>query len=110
MLQEVLVNKVVARFVDGRVIKGSTSDFVAAKNMFHVAVHDAPPGSKPVPVEFKDLKAVFFVKDFAGDPTYKDYQEFDSSRPIVGRKMKVIFKDGEVLVGTTQGYLPGRPG
>ena len=24
--------------------------------------------------------------------------------------MQVTFKDGEVLVGTTQGYQPGRPG
>jgi hypothetical protein len=28
----------------------------------------------------------------------------------VGRKIRVRFKDGEVLVGTTQGYQPGRPG
>ncbi len=26
-----------------------------------------------------------------------------------GRKIKVVFKDGEVLAGTTTGYQPGRP-
>jgi hypothetical protein len=28
----------------------------------------------------------------------------------VGKKIKVIFRDGEELVGTTQGYQTGRPG
>jgi hypothetical protein len=37
-------------------------------------------------------------------------QEFDPARPVLGRKIKVIFNDGEVLVGTTQGYQTGRPG
>jgi hypothetical protein len=26
------------------------------------------------------------------------------------RKIRVVFADGETLVGTTQGYQPGRPG
>ena len=30
--------------------------------------------------------------------------------PPVGRRIKVAFRDGEVLVGTTTGYQPGRPG
>ena len=50
------------------------------------------------------------VKDFAGDPQYQDKKEFDSTRPVTGRKIKVVFKDGELLIGTTQGYQPGRPG
>src|ERR1051326_5533940 len=89
-------------------LKGSTGDFVPARKLFHVTVESAPPGSKPIPVHFKDLKAVFFVKDFAGNPSYQDYQELDPNRPVLGRKMKVVFNDGEVVVGTTQGYLPGR--
>jgi hypothetical protein len=28
----------------------------------------------------------------------------------MGRKIKVVFADVEVIVGTTQGYQPGRPG
>ena len=30
--------------------------------------------------------------------------------PLGGKKMRVVFQDGEVLLGTTQGYQPGRPG
>ena len=108
-MSQVLVNKVVARFADGRTIKGSTADFVATKPAFHVAVADSPPRSKPVLVEIKDLKAVFFVKDLVGKPQQQDRQAFDPVHPVVGRKIKVVFQDGELLMGTTQGYKPGRP-
>jgi len=90
-------------------IKGTTSDFVPAKDFFHVAPADAVAG-KPTLVPVKELKAVFFVKDFAGRPDYNPKNEFDSERPPAGRKIKVVFSDGEVIVGTTQGYQPGRPG
>jgi hypothetical protein len=102
------LNKVVARFRDGRMVKGSTSDFVPAKESFHVAEADAPRGTKPVLVQVKDLKAVFFVKDFAGRPDYNPTNEFEGTTQ--GRKIRVVFSDGEVIVGTTQGYQPGRPG
>jgi hypothetical protein len=48
------------------------------------------------------LKAVFFVRDFAGDPSRVDSSEFDSANH--GRKVEVTFADGEVLRGTTLGY------
>jgi hypothetical protein len=104
------LNKVVARFRDGRMVKGSTSDFVPAKEFFHVASTDAADGPRPKLVHVKDLKAIFFVKDFAGRPDYKPTNEFEGDRTPAGRKIKVVFSDGEVIVGTTQGYNPGRPG
>jgi hypothetical protein len=103
-------NKVVARFADGRVLKGSTSDFIPTKAFFHLVVVGAKPGSKPLQIQTKDLKAVFFVKDFVGNPKYEAQQEFDPGRTPPGRKVKIVFNDGEVLVGTTQGYQPNRPG
>jgi hypothetical protein len=103
-------NKIVARYSDGRMMKGSTSDFMPNKELFHVVPVDAPPGSKPLDVFVKDLKAVFFVKDFDGNPQYREKKDFDPSKPVPGRKIKVVFKDGEIMTGTTQGYQPGRPG
>ena len=44
------------------------------------------------------------------NPGYEERKDFDPSRPLSGRKIKVLFKDGETIVGTTQGYQPGRPG
>ena len=104
------MNKVVARFSDGRMVKGSTGDFVPAKEFFHVAPVDAPKGTKPTLVQVKDLKAIFFVKDFVGRPDYTPTNEFEGDKAPAGRKIKVVFADGETIVGTTQGYQPGRPG
>jgi hypothetical protein len=104
------MNQIVARFTDGSLTKGFTSDFLPNKDLFHLTPADAGPGAKPLEVRLTGLKAVFFVKDFAGDPHYQDRQDFDAYRIGAGRKLRVRFRDGEVLVGTTQGYLPGRPG
>jgi hypothetical protein len=106
----VAMNKVVARFADGRVVKGTTSDFVPGKETFHVDQAGAPQGTRPVAVGVKDLKAVFFVKDLRGKPQHVERNTFDVSRPPAGRRVRVVFQDGEVLAGTTQGYQPGRPG
>ncbi len=103
-------NKIVVRYQDGRLLKGSTVDFFPNKETFHVVLADAQAGAKPVEVFVRDLKAVFFVKDFVGNSAYNDNKEFTQSKPVVGRKIKVTFKDNEVLTGTTQGYQPGRPG
>lgn len=104
------MNKVVARFVDGRLLRGLTFDFEPSRAHFHINAADAPPGSKPVEVHLKELKALFFVRDFAGDPQHHDRKEFDPAKPPMGRKIRVVFKDGETLVGITPGYHPGRPG
>jgi hypothetical protein len=104
------VNKVVARFADGRMVKGMTADFFPAKDLFHVSVANAPAGAQPVEIRAMELKALFFVRDFEGDPDHDEQNEFDASRPPAGRRIKVVFKDGEVLLGTTTGYQRGRPG
>ena len=100
-------NKVVARYRDGRMVKGLTTDFLPNRDFFHVAPDE---GGNPVTVRHGELKAIFFVRDYEGDATHRPTNEFDSSRPVVGRKLRVVFEDGEVIVGTTQGYQPGRPG
>ena len=100
-------NRVVARFQDGRMVKGTTLDFLPTRGQFHVAPEE---GGAPVTVTVAELKAVFFVREFAGDPKHLKTNEFDASRPPQGRRIQVLFADGEVLAGTTTGYQPGRPG
>lgn len=104
------MNKVVARMADGRLIKGTTADFVPNKDTFHIREASAAVGSKPLEVSMKVLKALFFVKDYVGNRLRAKKNEFDSKQPVAGRRIQVIFKDGEVLKGTTTGYQPGRPG
>ena len=103
-------NKIVVRYQDGRISKGVTGDFFPNKDLFHLFPVNALPGTKPIKVSIQELKAVFFVKTFEGNPEYNDKKELEADKTVVGRKIRVIFKDGEVLVGTTHGYQPGRPG
>ena len=102
-------NKIVIRYVDKRIEKGITTDFAPNKENFHVTPVGFKPGDKPLEVRIKDLKAVFFVKDFSGNPDYQDKKDFEAGKSVVGRKIRVLFKDGEELVGTTMGYQPDRP-
>ncbi len=102
--------RVVMRFADGRLIKGYTNDFFPNKPMFHVRPSESELTDKGVEVLTKELKAVFFVKDFTGDAAYNEKKDFMDDQHPTGRKVEVRFADGEVLVGSTLGYDPNRIG
>jgi hypothetical protein len=103
-------SKIVAHFLDGTILKGITNDFAPNRDRFHLALLDAAPGTKPMQIEVPKLKAVYFVKSFGGDPEHDEAASFDPRRPMAGRRVRVLFQDGEQLVGITQGYHPDRPG
>lgn len=102
-------NRIVIRYADGRTLKGFTTDFIAGKDFFHITATGSA-SDKPTPVSVSDLKAIFFVKDLVGNAKHKERNAFDPSKPVAGRKISVRFKDGEQIVGLTQGYKPGRAG
>lgn len=104
-------NRVVARYLDGRTLKGQTADFLPTRPSFHV-IPSSQVGTaiQVVEVKIADLKAVFFVKDLVGDAAYNEAKAFAPAVRAVGRKVQVEFADGETVVGTTQGYQPDRPG
>jgi len=101
-------NRIVVRYQDGRLTKGFTTDFMPNKDVFHVTPSDALPGAKTVTVNMLELKAVFFVKDFGGNREYHDKAIVDEH--IHGRKIEVIFRDGETIGGKTEGYNPQKLG
>ena len=53
-------------------------------------------------IPLSQLKALFFVREFAGDPTLIEMKVF--SEPQQGRKMEVTFRDNEIMVGSTLTY------
>jgi hypothetical protein len=102
--------RVVARYSDTRVVKGYAVLFHPEGGVLHLSP-PAPAAAEPVEVRLADLKAVFFVRDFAGDPRYRERKTFTGTDQPVGRRVEVSFQDGEVLVGSTRtGYEPERPG
>ena len=94
--------KVVVRYRDGRILRGYTRDFNVARPQFHFSLDPVSGDSLVVPLT--QLKALFFVRDFAGDPTHKEQRVF--TVPPQGRKLEVTFDDGEVLLGSTLSYRP----
>jgi hypothetical protein len=101
--------KVVARYINGKTVKGLSQDFFPNKDRFHVYPANKSSG-EGVEILVKELKAVFFVRDFVGNRQYNERKEYIPEDKPSGRKIEVTFADGEVLVGTTLGYDPKRPG
>jgi len=105
-------SKIVAHYADGRLLKGFSQDFYPNKPSFHLLPSNVGSSftDEAVKVRIEELKAVFFVRDFAGDPAYNERKAFAEGERPPGRKVRVAFKDGEVLVGSTMGYERKRQG
>ncbi|MGD0915452.1 MAG: hypothetical protein ABSB22_03245 [Thermodesulfobacteriota bacterium] len=101
--------KIVLRFVNGMVVKGSTRDFSANKDCFHLIPADSSSNGA-IEVLLKDLKAVFMVRDFIGTPEYNERKKYVEGEKPSGKKIEVTFTDGEVIVGSTLGYDRNRQG
>jgi hypothetical protein len=102
--------KLVVRYINGRIVKGKTMNFnPAAPNFLIHWLHNAPD-APPLQVWLSEVKAIFFVRDFAGNRLYKDRQNFKPGDPYQGRRMKLDLSDGESMVGSSPNYAPGTPG
>ena len=100
--------RVVARFLDGRLLKGYTRNFDPQKPVFELFEWGFDDRVEPVHVKRRELKTLFFVRSFNGDSSHTDRKAFDA--PFAGKRLSVEFLDGEVMVGTTFGYDAGRDG
>jgi hypothetical protein len=105
-------NKVVAHLNDGRLLKGYTHDFVAEKASFHLNEGLEAGGGKIHEVRISDMKALFFVKTPGGNKAHKEKKRFEEvdSKSLHGMKIKVVFKDGEVMRGLSLGYSRAKQG
>jgi len=108
-------NLVVARYRDGKMIRGITHDFGPQKKVFHVTTmerYGRTVNGKVFEVFLSELKAVFFVKTLEGrqgPPSIKGLMGEKLEVPGL-MKVRITFFDGEILEGTTQGYTPERNG
>lgn len=98
--------KIVVRFADGRILKGYSQDFFPNKPLFHLVRNLARGSANRKEIRVSDLKAIFFVKTFAGNPDYKERKSFVEGDVVQGRKVEVAFVDGEILQGSVLGYNP----
>jgi hypothetical protein len=97
-------HRVVARFLDGRTLKGFSREFTASSSLLTVWPR-ADASSDQTAVPLAQLKAVFFVRDFEENAT--DNDDPSAAPPqaeLRGRRVAVTFVDGETLMGTTMNY------
>ncbi len=108
---------VIARFRDGKMIKGTTHDFGPNKQFFHV-YDGGDETTGAICVSMDSLKAVFFVKSYEGQKERDEAYDFQNVKGH-GKKVAMMFDDGEIIAGYTMGYkadgqgfflLPADPG
>ena len=101
-----LRKKVVVKYQNGEIIKGLVEDFHPERNYFILSPLIEYSKEERLEINFDSLKAVFFVKDFAGNKDYQKVRTFDVEFKITTsqRKLIVNFKDGENLYGTSMTY------
>jgi hypothetical protein len=99
-------NQVVARYRDGRIVKGTSLDLDPAKPVFHVR----PQGEKAVEIVLNDLKALFFVRSLDGDAARDEDYTPDPQDPRSrgSTLVRLAFADGEMMVGHTIRFPPVR--
>ncbi len=97
--------KVVVAYLDGRRLKGYTNDFSPARDQFFLFPEgqEPKPGDRGTAVKIANLKAVFFVKDFAGNPHHQPAAE---PAQMPGKKLEITFADNETMRGSTVAYNP----
>jgi len=98
---------VVAHHRDGQLTRGHTPDFRPGRPTFAVTTESG----MSLRILVEDLKAIFFVRSLSGDPDHVQDNAFDEE-PRVGRRVWVVFQDGEQLAGrapsvnlTNQGFF-----
>jgi hypothetical protein len=100
-------NSVVAHFLDGRMVKGTSFDVDPGKATCHIR----PPNEKPLEVRLEQLKALFFVRSLQGNPGRAEARVPDPRDPRArgATVVSLKFADGETMVGMTIRYPPNKP-
>ncbi len=101
--------RVVARFSNGKRLKGTTQDFKPASPRSHMI---PAAGGAPVEVRTDELKAVFFVRDLEGKASRAKLEGFLAApaETSQGKKIAVRFRDEELLCGYTLAWSAERTG
>jgi hypothetical protein len=102
------LTKVVVAYLDKRRQRGYTYDFSPLRDAFNLLPPEDPLQGRGEKLYLKDLKALFFVKDFVGNRDAQDSPNLES--PAHGRPIEVTFSDGETLLGRTEGFNPQKIG
>ena len=97
--------KIVLRFIDGRLIKGHIDEFSPKADS--ILIEEESGAGRRFAMD--ELKAIFFVRTFTGDRNRSEKKSFEKENPP-GKRVFVKFKDGESMVGYVEGEVPWEKG
>jgi hypothetical protein len=100
---------VIVRYASGRIEHGYTYDLDPRLPSFRLFTPEVIC-SRAVEVWVRDLKAVFFVRSLTGHHGGAGGERRDLDAPPEARKVRVSFRDGEVVMGYTTVCDRRRPG
>jgi transposase-like protein len=109
-------NRVVVALLDGRRLKGFVYDFVPSGDTLNIFPSAGDPQDKrpATVVEFTACKAIFFVRSHLGNPQVaaevRRAAEDPRTQAPRGKKVKIVFSDGEEMTACTEVYSPKRFG
>lgn len=96
--------KVVVRYAGGNILRGTTDNFWPTHGSFHLKELGTPADAPTREVVIDKLKAVFIVKSFEGNAKHSESNTLVNAGPPSGSPIRVVFTDGETLVGSTMSY------
>jgi len=101
---------VVAHYKGGRLLKGYTSDFAPGKEAFTLVSEQRRDKGQTYEVRIGDLKALFFVRALEGNMFYREKKRFKevNMSHLRGISIRLHFKDGEVIRGSSLDYAVGK--
>ena len=97
--------RVILRFVDGKMLKGFIRDLKISDEYLYIE----DESSHQHKVRLKELKAIFFVRKFEGERHHQEKKSFTGTRPG-SKRVFVKFKDGESIMGNMEGEIPWEKG
>jgi hypothetical protein len=96
----------VLRFLNGTIVKGVLKNFAP----HHEEVILEEQETKKLHIyNIHELKAIFFVKSFTGNPAKNEKKKYGISKQR-GNRVFIKFKDKEHLVGFVEGDVPWEHG
>ncbi|HBF43117.1 MAG TPA: hypothetical protein DDW42_05700 [Desulfobacteraceae bacterium] len=98
-------NKVVIHLLDGNTIKGTAQSPSLSDEI--ITVHTVDNEFKKIKAD--KVKAVYFVKDWEGNPEYSEKTTVPSEKETYSNVIQLEFKDGEIIEARIQ-YLPPTKG
>ncbi len=101
--------KVVAATLEGERIRGFIFDFSPLKEHCRIFPSERAKADEAREIDMRKLKAMFFIKEFT-EPGGEKVNPSEFVGVVHGRKIQVAFSDGELLMGSTEGYAPNRLG